>query len=112
MLLLGPGVGAAVWLTVAGFRVGRTVGFGRATVVFGLESVKMVLGLVALLPVKFFLSVVGDCQEGSGVSRRRSPKVNSILSQELEPESRLALVDLRIRSCRIINSLLNTSLTT
>lgn len=81
--------------------------------VFGLERViNTVLGLVASLPVKFLLSVVGDCKEGSGVSRTRSPKVNSILSQELEPESMLALVDLYVCSCRTINSFLNTSVTT
>lgn len=80
--------------------------------VFGLEGViNMVLGLVASLPVEFLLSVVGDCKEGSGVNRRRSPKVNSILSQDLEPEGMLAL-DRYVCSCRTINSFLNTLVTT
>lgn len=106
------GVGTTVWLTMFGFRVGRAVCLGRAAVVFGFERVETALGLVTSLPVKFFLSVVGDCNEGSGVRRRRSPKVNNILSWELKPESVLALVDLYVCSCKTINSFLSFSVTT
>lgn len=44
--------------------------------------------------------------------RRRSPRVNSILSQEQEPEMVLPLVDLCVSYCKIMNSFLYISVTT
>lgn len=90
-----------------GFRVGRTACLAGAEVVFGFEGVKTALGLVTSLPVESLFSLVVVCEEGNGVRRRRSPRVNSIFSQQQQqPAMVLPLEDLYVYYFKILNSLL------
>lgn len=65
-----------------GLTVERGVCLAGVEVVFGFERAKPALGLLTSLPVEFLFSLAVVCKEGKGARRRRSPRLNNILSQQ------------------------------